>query len=64
MPGVIISKHDLRFMNQFWEELFSLLKTDLRFSIAFHLKTDGQSEVTIRVLENFLWPCIEHHPST
>ena len=44
--------------------MFSLLGTDLRFSTAFHLETDGQSEVTIRVLENFLRPYIEHRPST
>ena len=44
--------------------MFSLLGTDLRFSTAFHLETNGQSEVTIRVLENFLRPYIEHRPST
>ena len=37
---------------------------DLCFSIAFHPQIDGQSEVTIRVLENFLWPYVEHRPST
>ena len=51
-------------MNKFWEELFSLLGTDLWFSTAFHSQTDGQSEVTIRVLENFLRPYVEHRPST
>ena len=40
------------------------LGTDLLFSTAFHLETDGQSEVTICVLENFLWPYTEHRPST
>ena len=44
--------------------MFSLHGTDLRFSAAFHPETDGQSEVTIRVLENFLRPYIEHRPST
>ena len=64
MPEVIISDRDPRFVSKFWEEMFSLLGTDLRFSTAFHPKTDGQSEVTIRVLENFLRPYIEHRPST
>ena len=64
MPEVIISDRDPRFVSKFWEELFSLLGTDLRFSTAFHPETDGQSEVTIRVLENFLRPYIEHRPST
>ena len=64
MPKVIISDHDPRFVSKFWEERFSLLGTDLRFSDAFHLETDGQSEVTIPVLENSLQPYIEHRPST
>ena len=63
MPEVIISDCDLRFMSKFWEEMFSLLGTDLRFSTAFHLETDGESEVTIHVLENFLQPYIEQRPS-
>ena len=64
MPEVIISDRDPRFVSKFWEELFSILGTDLRFSTAFHPQTDGQSEVTIRVLENFLRPYVEHRPST
>ena len=64
MPEVIISDRDPRFMSKFWEEMFSLLGTDLQFSTAFHPETDGQSEVTIHVLENFLRPYIEHRPST
>ena len=64
MPEVIISDQDPRFVNKFWEEMFSLLGTDLQFSTAFHPETDGQSEVTIHVLENLLQPYIEHRPST
>ena len=64
MPEVIISDRDPRFVSKFWGEMFSLLGTDLRFSTAFHPETDGQSEVTIRVLENFLRPYVEHRPST
>ena len=64
MPQVIISDRDPRFVSKFWEELFSLLGTDLHFSTTFHPQADGQSEVTIRVLENFLRPYVEHRPST
>ena len=64
MPEVIISDRDPRFVSKFWEELFSLLGNDLRFSTAFHPQTDGQSEVTIWVLDNFLQPYVEHRPSS
>ena len=33
-------------------------------SIAFHPQTNGHSEVTICVLENFLWSYVEVHPDT
>ena len=61
---VIISDRDPRFTSRFWRELFQKLGTDLRFSTAFHPQTDGQSEVTIRVLENFLRPYVERSPHT
>lgn len=64
IPEVNISDRDPRFVSKFWEEMFSILGTDLRFSIAFHLETDRQSEVTIPVIENFLRPSVEHRPST
>ena len=41
MLEVIISNHDLRFVSKFWEEMFALLRTDMRFGAAFHSGTDG-----------------------
>ena len=64
LPDVIISDRDPRFTSKFWTTLFELLGTDLRFSTAFHPQTDGQSEVTIRTLENFLRPYVERNPHT
>ena len=61
-PKVIISDRDPRFTSKFWTQLLKLLGMDLRFSTAFHPQTDGQSEVTICVLENFLQPYVERHP--
>ena len=44
--------------------MFSFPRTDLWFSTTFPPETDGKSEVTIHVLENFLRPYIEHRPFT
>ena len=62
LPEVIISDRDSRFTSRFWRELFQKLGKDLRFSTAFPPKTDGQSEVTIRVLEKLVRSYIEHSP--
>ena len=53
MPKVIICDRDPGFVSKLWDELFFLLGTDLLFNTTFHPQTDEQSEVTIRVLENF-----------
>ena len=64
LPEVIISDRDPRFTGKFWESLFHLLGTDLRFSTAYHPQTDGQSERMIQTLENFLRPYVERNPQT
>ena len=64
LPEVTISDRDSRFTSLFWKELFQQLGMDLGFSTAFHPQTDGKSEVTIRVLENFLRPYVERSPHT
>ena len=47
---------------KFWHALFNLVGTDIQFSIAFHSRTNGQSEPMIQTLENFLGPYAERHP--
>nr|GEU53987.1 reverse transcriptase domain-containing protein [Tanacetum cinerariifolium] len=47
MPISIISDRDSHFTSRFWQSLQSALVTQLDMSIAYHLKTDGQSERTI-----------------
>ena len=64
LTEVIISNKDPRFTSRFWKEVFLKLRTDLRFITAFHPQTDGQSEVTIRVLEDFLRQYVERNPHT
>ena len=63
-PSIIISDRNPRFTSHFWKQFFQILGTDLRLSTAFHPQTDGQSEVTIRELKNFLRPYVEVHLHT
>nr|GEV16044.1 hypothetical protein [Tanacetum cinerariifolium] len=37
---------------------YKALGTDIRMSIAYHLETDGQSEITIQTLEDMLRACV------
>lgn len=62
MPEAIISDRDPRFTSMFWKELFRLCGTKLKYSTAYHPQTDGQSEVTIRTLENLMRPYVEDNP--
>ena len=54
----IVSDRDPRFTSRFWKELQSVLGTKLKFSITFHLQTDGQLKRLIQVLEDMLRGCV------
>ena len=58
VPTSIISDRDPRFTSRLWGQLQSALGTKLKFSIAFHPQTDGQSERTIQTLEDMLRACM------
>nr|GFD23487.1 putative nucleotidyltransferase, ribonuclease H [Tanacetum cinerariifolium] len=56
-PSVIVSDRDLRFTSRFWKGLQKASGTRLKFSTAFHPRTDGQTERTIQTLEDILRSC-------
>ncbi|KAG3130807.1 hypothetical protein PC128_g26680 [Phytophthora cactorum] len=54
MPLDIVSGRDPRFTARFWQEVFTLLGTQLSMSTADHPQTDGQTERVNRVLGDVL----------
>ena len=64
IPLSIVSDRNPRFTSRFWKELQSALGTRQKFSTAFHLQTDGQSEKVIQVLEDMLCGCVLDFPGS
>nr|GEX54290.1 hypothetical protein [Tanacetum cinerariifolium] len=58
IPILIICDRDPRFALNFWKSLQKALGTSLDMSIAYHPKTDRQSERTIQTLEDMLRACV------
>ncbi|KAG2981229.1 hypothetical protein PC120_g24829 [Phytophthora cactorum] len=54
MPLDIVSDRDPRFTARFWQEVFTLLRTQLSMSTADHPQTDGQTERVNHVLGDLL----------
>nr|GEW16580.1 putative reverse transcriptase domain-containing protein [Tanacetum cinerariifolium] len=58
VPVLIISDRDGRFASHLWQALQEVLGTKLHMSTAYHPETDGQSERTIKTLEDMLRACV------
>ncbi|CAA0806230.1 Unknown protein, partial [Striga hermonthica] len=54
MPVHIVSDRDPRFTSRFWESLDETMGTQLKFSSAYHIEKNGQTERTIQTLEDML----------
>lgn len=61
LPDSIESDTDPRFTSRFWEELMRLCDITLKMSTAHHPQTDGCSEITTRMIENFLRCFCDHN---
>ena len=61
LHGVLVSivlDRDPKFVSRFWHSLQDAMGIELRFSIAFHPQTDGQTKRTIQTLEDMLRMCV------
>ena len=58
VPANIVSDRDPRFTAAFWRALQGALGTELHISTSFHPETVGQTERTIRTIEDMLRLCI------
>ncbi|GKE42662.1 reverse transcriptase domain-containing protein [Tanacetum coccineum] len=54
----IILDRDSYFTSKFWQSMQNALGTQLDMSMAYHPKTDGQSERTIQTLKDMLRACV------
>ena len=54
VPASIVSDRDPRFTSYFWKAFQKALGTRVNMSTTYHPQTDGQSERTIRTLEDML----------
>ena len=61
LPVVHSRDRDSRFTAHFWKSFQKAMGTQLTMSTAFHPQTDGQSEMTIQVLEDMLRACVLDH---
>jgi transposase InsO family protein len=57
VPKKIVSDKGTQFTSHFWQQLHEVLGTHLKFSSAYHLQTDGQTERTNQILEDMLRAC-------
>jgi transposase InsO family protein len=57
IPKKIVSDRGTQFTSHFLQQLHEALGTYLKFSLAYHPQTDGQTERTNQILEDMLKAC-------
>ena len=58
VPFSIVSDRNTRFRSYFWESLYKILGTRLKFNTSYHPQADGQSERIIQIIEDMLRVCM------
>ena len=61
-PTSIVSDMDSRFIGNFWSNIWKMMDTKLKNSIAFHPQTDGQTEVVNITVVHLLRGYCSKHP--
>ena len=61
-PLSIVSYKDSIFLSKFWQTLFPLSGTTLKYNSAYHPQTDGQTKVVNRCLEQYLRAFTHQNP--
>ena len=61
LPSSIVSNSDTRFLSHFRRSLWKMVNTQLNFNSAYHLQTNGQTEVVNRSLGDLLRCLIGDH---
>lgn len=54
IPTTIVSDRDVKFMSDFWQELWKNMGTKLKVSTPFHPQTDGQAEKLNDIVKTYL----------
>jgi hypothetical protein len=54
IPKTIVSDKDPKFTSKFWKGLFKGFRTNLNFSTAYHLESDGKTERVNQVIEDMI----------
>jgi len=64
LPKVLLSDRDAKFTSVFWERLFELLGTGLKFSASYHHQTNGQAERVNKTLEEAFGIFVQGRPQS
>lgn len=62
IPKSIVSDRDKVFVSKFWREIFAKSGTTLKMSTAYHPKTNGQTEIANKMLEQYMRATIQDNP--